>query len=213
MQLARPGVGYGVMESRVESGRVDLHPIKRARTTFTYLAVADQRHRPAEGRVPPCRQRGPRPGVLHRREPGGVQRLRQGPAAVGRQPACTRASSMCCRLFVGEMDEETADQYYLRGRSLGTTLQVPEAMWPADRAAFDRVLAGIAGRGAHRRRSSRIPVPDRRGSAARRGAARAAAQRVGEPGVADHDGLSAAALSRRDAAALGSGSGSGGSTA
>jgi uncharacterized protein (DUF2236 family) len=30
MQLARPGVGYGVMESRVESGRVDLHPIKRA---------------------------------------------------------------------------------------------------------------------------------------------------------------------------------------
>src|SRR5271165_599305 len=40
MQLARPGVGYGVMGSRVESGRIDLHPIKRARTTFTYLAVA-----------------------------------------------------------------------------------------------------------------------------------------------------------------------------
>src|ERR1700712_5555867 len=40
MQLGRPGVGYGVMESRVESGRVDRHPIKRARTTFTYLAVA-----------------------------------------------------------------------------------------------------------------------------------------------------------------------------
>src|ERR1700724_197171 len=40
MQLALPGVGYGVMESRVDSGRVDLHPIKRARTTFTYLAVA-----------------------------------------------------------------------------------------------------------------------------------------------------------------------------
>src|ERR1700742_3186494 len=40
MQLARPGVGYGVMERRVESGRIDLHPIKRARTTFTYLVVA-----------------------------------------------------------------------------------------------------------------------------------------------------------------------------
>jgi uncharacterized protein (DUF2236 family) len=40
MQLARPGVGYGVLESRVESGRVDRHPIKRARTTFTYIAVA-----------------------------------------------------------------------------------------------------------------------------------------------------------------------------
>ena len=40
MQLARPGAGYGVMESRVESGRADRHPIKRARTTLTYLAVA-----------------------------------------------------------------------------------------------------------------------------------------------------------------------------
>ena len=40
MQLANPGVGYGVVESRVESGRTDLHPVKRARTTFTYLAVA-----------------------------------------------------------------------------------------------------------------------------------------------------------------------------
>jgi uncharacterized protein (DUF2236 family) len=42
MQLSRPAVGYGVFESRVESGRVDRHPIKRARTTFTYLAVATQ---------------------------------------------------------------------------------------------------------------------------------------------------------------------------
>src|SRR4029453_8387193 len=40
MQLAQTGVGYGVLESRVESGRVDRHPIKRARTTFTYLTVA-----------------------------------------------------------------------------------------------------------------------------------------------------------------------------
>src|ERR1700739_3455729 len=40
MQLSRPAVGYGVVESRVESGRIDRHPIKRARTTFTYLAVA-----------------------------------------------------------------------------------------------------------------------------------------------------------------------------
>jgi uncharacterized protein (DUF2236 family) len=40
MQLARPGLGYGVLESRVHSGRADLHPVKRARTTFTYLAVA-----------------------------------------------------------------------------------------------------------------------------------------------------------------------------
>lgn len=40
MQLANPAVGHGVAESRVESGRVDRHPIKRGRTTGLYLAVA-----------------------------------------------------------------------------------------------------------------------------------------------------------------------------
>src|SRR4051812_6316944 len=40
MELAQPEVGHGVRESRVESGRVDRHPVKRARTTFTYVAVA-----------------------------------------------------------------------------------------------------------------------------------------------------------------------------
>lgn len=40
MQLALAPVGYGVLESKVESGQVILHPVKRARTTFTYLAVA-----------------------------------------------------------------------------------------------------------------------------------------------------------------------------
>src|SRR3954453_2099683 len=40
MQLSRPPVGYGVLESPVESGQVMRHPVKRFRTTFTYLAVA-----------------------------------------------------------------------------------------------------------------------------------------------------------------------------
>ncbi len=40
MQLALAPVGYGVLESTVESGQVTLHPVKRARTTFAYLAVA-----------------------------------------------------------------------------------------------------------------------------------------------------------------------------
>ena len=35
MQLARPAVGYGVYESKVETGRLDRHPVKRTRTTLT----------------------------------------------------------------------------------------------------------------------------------------------------------------------------------
>src|SRR5918996_2802936 len=40
MQLSSPGVGYGVLESPVDSGNVYKHPFKRARTTGTYLAAA-----------------------------------------------------------------------------------------------------------------------------------------------------------------------------
>jgi uncharacterized protein (DUF2236 family) len=42
------------------------------------------------------------------------------------------------RLFIGEMNEETAERHYREGSPLGTMLQVPEDMWPKDRAAFDR---------------------------------------------------------------------------
>lgn len=40
MQLAWPEVGWGVRESRVDTGNVYKRPFKRARTTFQYLAVA-----------------------------------------------------------------------------------------------------------------------------------------------------------------------------
>jgi uncharacterized protein (DUF2236 family) len=42
------------------------------------------------------------------------------------------------RTFVGEMDDEEFDRHYREGMAMGTTLQVPPEMWPADRAAFDR---------------------------------------------------------------------------
>ena len=40
MQLARPGVGYGVLESTVEASQVMRHPVRRIRNTVTYLSVA-----------------------------------------------------------------------------------------------------------------------------------------------------------------------------
>ena len=40
MQLARPAVGYGVVESTVESGQVMRHPFRRIRKTIAYLSVA-----------------------------------------------------------------------------------------------------------------------------------------------------------------------------
>ena len=40
MQLAQPEVGYGVVESTVESAQLMRHPVRRWLTTVTYLSVA-----------------------------------------------------------------------------------------------------------------------------------------------------------------------------
>jgi uncharacterized protein (DUF2236 family) len=137
MQLALPGVGYGVLESRVESGRVDRHPIKRARTTFTYLAVAS---RGTEKQKQAFRR-------AVNRAHAQVYSTDESPVAYNAfDPDLQLWVGACLykggvdvyRTFVGEMDDETADQHYRDGMALATMLQVPERMWPPDRAAFDR---------------------------------------------------------------------------
>ena len=136
MQLARPGVGYGVKESRVESGRVDRHPIKRARTTFTYLAVASKgsdaqkaAYRRAVNRAHAQVYSTAASPVTYNAFDKDLQMW---------VAACLYKGSVDIhRLLVGEFDEATADQHYIDGMTLGTTLQVSPGMWPADRAAFD----------------------------------------------------------------------------
>lgn len=137
MQLARPGVGYGVMESRVESGRVDLHPIKRSRTTFTYLAVAmagsdaqKEAFRRAVNRAHAQVYSTPDSPVSYNAFDPDLQLW---------VAACLYKGGVdFYRTFVGEMAEQDADRHYREAVVLGTTLQVPAEMWPPDRAAFDR---------------------------------------------------------------------------
>ncbi|OIN79284.1 oxygenase MpaB family protein [Mycobacterium malmoense] len=141
MQLARPGVGYGVLESRVESGRVDLHPIKRARTTFTYLAVATagsdaqkEAFRRAVNRAHAQVYSTAESPVSYNAFDPDLQLW------VG---ACLYKGAVdIYRIFVGELDGGDADRHYREGMTLATTLQVPPEMWPADRAAFDRYWQG-----------------------------------------------------------------------
>jgi uncharacterized protein (DUF2236 family) len=136
MQLARPGVGYGVKESRVESGRVDRHPIKRARTTFTYLAVAAKGSDAQKAAYRRAVNRAH--AQVYSTDESPVQYNAFDKDLQMWVAACLYKGGVdIYRLFVGELDDATADQHYIEGMSLGTTLQVPPEMWPADRAAFD----------------------------------------------------------------------------
>ncbi|MGZ5365996.1 MAG: oxygenase MpaB family protein [Mycobacterium sp.] len=136
MELARPGVGYGVKDSRVESGRADRHPIKRARTTFTYLAVAlsgtetqKNAYRRAVNQSHAEVYSKPDSPVEYNAFDKNLQMW---------VAACLYKGFVDVnRIFVGEMDDDTADRHYREGMTLGTTLQVPAEMWPADRKAFD----------------------------------------------------------------------------
>lgn len=136
MELARPGVGYGVKDSRVESGRADRHPIKRARTTFTYLAVAlsgtDEQKKMYRRAVNKSHAQ------VYSKPDSPVQYSAFDKDLQLWVAACLYKGFVDThRIFVGEMDDETADRHYREGITLGTTLQVPEEMWPADRKAFD----------------------------------------------------------------------------
>jgi uncharacterized protein (DUF2236 family) len=137
MELSRPGVGYGVLESRVESGRADRHPIKRARTTFTYLAVAiagTDAQKAAFRRA----VNGAHAQVYSTPE-SPVEYNAFDPELQLWVAACLYKGGVdFYRTFVGEMNEEDAERHYRDGMVLATTLQVPPEMWPADRAAFDK---------------------------------------------------------------------------
>ncbi len=137
MQLARPGVGYGVLESRVETGRVDLHPIKRARTTFTYLAVATAG---SEAQKAAFRRAVNRAHAeVYSTPESPITYNAFDPELQLWVAACLYKGAVdVYRMFVGELDDEAAERHYRDGMALGTTLQVPPAMWPPDRVAFDQ---------------------------------------------------------------------------
>ncbi|MBJ8346175.1 oxygenase MpaB family protein [Antrihabitans sp. YC2-6] len=136
MQLSQAPVGYGVVESTVDSGKVTKHPIKRMRTTLTYLAVAlmgseEERIRYREA-----------VNVSHRP-------VHSGPDSPVKYNAFDKKLqlwvAMCLYRGVvdtleamdGPLDDATADALYAHCERLGTTLQVPAYMWPPNRAAFD----------------------------------------------------------------------------
>ncbi|NEA23333.1 oxygenase MpaB family protein [Actinomadura bangladeshensis] len=134
MQLARLPIGYGVAESKVESGRVDKHPVKRGRTTLTYIAVAmlgtdDERKAMRQEVNRAHRQvRGKEPVAYNAFDP----ELQLWVAA-----CLYFGLEMIYEMLYGKPTPEEAEQLYRYGARFGTTLQMKPELWPADRAAFE----------------------------------------------------------------------------
>jgi uncharacterized protein (DUF2236 family) len=136
MQLARPEVGYGVVESTVEHAQVMRHPVRRWRTTVTYLA-ATLMGGPAEREA--CRR-------LVDRSHGPVRSTPRSPVSyTAFDPelqlwiaACLyRGMTDVHALLHGPADDQTADALYRAASRFGTTLQMPQDAWPRDREAFE----------------------------------------------------------------------------
>jgi uncharacterized protein (DUF2236 family) len=133
MQLAHPAVGYGVVESRVRSGRLFRHPVKRTRTTLTYLAVALLG---TDGERKAYRRAVTRQHVQVRStESSPVRYNAMDPALQLWVAACLyRGFEDTYRAFGGSLE---AAEFYPSSATLGTTLQVRADMWPPSRAAFE----------------------------------------------------------------------------
>lgn len=136
MQLSWPEVGYGVAESRVESGSLMTHPWKRARTTTQYLAVAilgtDEERATYREAV----------NAAHRQ----VRSTETSPVKYNAFSRDLQMWVAAClfigfedtyQLLNGTMTEEQAENFYRSAMPLGTTLQVTEDQWPATRVDFD----------------------------------------------------------------------------
>lgn len=135
MQLSAPPVGYGVLESPVDSGNVYKHPFKRARTTGTFLAAATMGTDTDRDVIRRAVD------IAHAQ----VRSTKQSPVSYNAfDPQLQLWVAACLyRYYVdqheflyGPLDDAAADAVYDDAKRLGTTLQVPKDMWPADRAAF-----------------------------------------------------------------------------
>lgn len=136
MQLSWPAVGYGVMNSHVHDGSAMLHPFKRARTTFTYIAVAllgSDEERTAYRRA----VNGQHTQVVSRSDEP-VEYRAMDPRLQTWVAACLYYGTRdVVEKFRGPLSDANADAIYAHGAKLGTTLQMPADAWPATRAHFD----------------------------------------------------------------------------
>lgn len=138
MQLSWPEVGHGVVESPVDSGNLLRHPIKRARTTFTYLAVAvggsdDERraYARAVSAVHAQVRSTPDSAVSYHALHAELQLWVGACLYVGLEDTH--------QLLHGRLSDRQRTEFLASAAPLATTLQVRAEDWPATPQAFDEL--------------------------------------------------------------------------
>lgn len=135
MQLAVPAVGYGVFESKVTTGSLFKVPVKRTRTTLSYLAVAAMGNEEDRRQY---RQAVNRAHVQVRSSSDSpVEYNAFDPKLQLWVAACLYRGWEDSQRFFGDPSTIT-EEAYRQGAVMGTTLQMPPEMWPATRADFEK---------------------------------------------------------------------------
>ncbi len=136
MQLSRLPIGHGVAESRVETGALTKHPIKRTRTTLGYILVAllgNDEQRASVGREVNRQHQ-----QVHSLVDDAVSYNAFHTDLQLWVAACMYQGALDAVTFAyGPQTSSTLDELYLHCARFATTLQVSPAQWPESREAFE----------------------------------------------------------------------------
>lgn len=132
LQIANPAVGHGVAEHSNFAER----PLDRLRATMTYVYAVVYG---TEDQLAAVRRNVNRAHAPVRRKPGAGS---EGYSAFDAQSQLWVVATLydtavtVYEKIYGALDEEAADLVYREYAKIGTALQLPAELWPADRSAF-----------------------------------------------------------------------------
>lgn len=138
MQLAMPGVGRGVVESRVDSGNAYRRVLKRQRTTGQFLAVA---------LLGSSADKSAYRAAIREVHTHVHSRIDDAVHYSGNDPVLQRWVAMCLfkgyldswELLYGPLDEDVRDNLVAQAGTLGTTLEMRPAQWPQSFTQFAKM--------------------------------------------------------------------------
>ena len=136
MQLSRLPIGHAIVESNVDSGSLRKHPVKRTRTTLAYIMIAlfGTEHERAVMR----REVNAQHHLVRSDSESVIAYDAHDPELQLWVAACMfRGVIDTVKQLRGPVEEEEFTTLLSHCGRFATTLQVSEARWPSDRAAFE----------------------------------------------------------------------------